>query len=78
MTQAARACWAKLVEEGVFAFVSDQTACHGPSDAGLGGLPEELCVGMFGELVKAHITAIDAMAADGGEGKDARLVVELM
>ncbi len=68
----------ELVEEGVFAFVSGPDGhVMAPSDAALGGLPEELCVGMFGELVEAHVTAIDGHGLRmGGEGKDARLVVE--
>jgi hypothetical protein len=49
-----------------------------PGDAALGGFPEEPGVGVLGEFVEADIAPIDRHGLRvGGEGDDARAVVEL-
>jgi len=68
----------ELVKEGVFAIVGGPDGeVAGPGDAGLGGLPEEFGVGMFGKFVEADIAAVNGHGVGvGGEGDDARAVLE--
>jgi len=68
----------ELVEEGIFAVVGGPDGeVVAPGDAALGGLPEELGIGVFGEFVEADIAAIDGHGLGvGGEGDDAGVVVE--
>ena len=68
----------ELVEEGVFAVVGGPDGqIVGPGDAALGGLPEEFGIGVFGEFVEADVAAINSHGVwIGGEGDDARAVVE--
>ncbi len=68
----------KLVEEGVFAVVRGPDGeVEAPGDAGLGGLPKELGVGVLGEFVEANIAAIDGHGIGiGGESDDAGAVIE--
>src|SRR6266550_4236194 len=62
VTSAATICFCfegELVEEGVFAVVRGPDGeVEAPGDAGLGGLPKELGVGVLGEFVEANIAAI--------------------
>ncbi len=49
----------------------------GPGDAGLGGLPKEFRVGVFGKFVEPHVAAIDRHGVGiGGESDDAGAVLE--
>ena len=68
----------ELVEEGIFAVVGGPDGeVAAPGDAALGGFPEEFGVGMFGEFVEADIATIDGHGSGvGGEGDDARAIVE--
>ena len=68
----------ELVEEGVFAIVrGPDSEVAGPGDTGLGGLPEELCVRVFGKFVEPDIAAIDSHGVGiGGESDDAGAVLE--
>ncbi len=77
--QAGASLLGELVEESVLAFMSrPHRHVVAPGDAALGGLPEELGIGVFGEFVEADIAAIDGHGLGmGGEGKNAGFVVEL-
>ena len=68
----------KLVEEGVLAFMGGPDGhIVAPGHAALGGLPEELGVGMFGEFVDTDIAAVNRHGLGmSGESDDARAVVE--
>ena len=68
----------ELVEEGVVAFVGGPDGeVVGPGDAALGGLPEELGVGVFGKFVEADVAAVNGHGLGmSGEGDDAGAVVE--
>ena len=81
VTSAATICFCfegELVEEGVFAVVRGPDGeVEAPGDAGLGGLPKELGVGVLGEFVEANIAAIDGHGIGiGGESDDAGAVIE--
>jgi len=67
-----------LVEESVFAVVGGpDREVAGPGDAGLGGLPEEFRIGVFGKFVEPDIAAIDSHGVGiGGESDDAGAVLE--
>ena len=50
----------EFVEEGVFAVVRGPDGeIAGPGDAGLGGLPEEIGVGVLGKFIEADDAAIN-------------------
>ena len=68
----------ELIEEGIFAVVRGPDGhVVVPGDAGLGGLPEEFGVWMFGEFVEADVAAVNGHGVGvGGEGDDAGAVVE--
>jgi len=68
----------ELVEFGVFAVVGGPDGdVVPPSDAALGGLPEEFGVGVFGEFVQTNVAAVNGHGLRmGGEGDDAGTVVE--
>src|SRR4051812_1536824 len=49
----------------------------GPGDASLSGLPEEFGVGMFGKFIETDVATVNGHGLGmGGEGNDARTVVE--
>ncbi len=68
----------ELVEEGVFAFVGGPDGqVVVPGNAGLGGLPEEFSVWVFGKFVEADVAAVNGHGIGvGGEGDDAGAVIE--
>lgn len=68
----------ELVEEGILAVVGGPNGEVAiPGDAALGGFPELLGIGMFGELIEADIAAMDSHGVRvGGEGDDAGAVLE--
>ena len=68
----------EFVEEGVFAVVGGPDGhVTIPGDAGLGGLPKEPGVGMFGELIDADIAAMDGHGVGiGRKSDDARAVIK--
>jgi len=68
----------ELIEEGVVAFVGGPDGhVVAPGDAALGGFPEEARVGVFGKFVEADVAAVNGHGLRvGGEGDDARAVIE--
>ena len=68
----------ELVEEGVVAFMGRPDGeVVGPGDAALHGMPEEFGVSVFGEFVEADVAAVNGHGLRvGGEGNDARAIVE--
>ena len=68
----------ELVEESVFAIVGGPDGdVVGPSDPALGGLPQELGIGMHGEFIEADIAAINGHGVRiGRKGNDAGAVLE--
>ena len=69
---------AELVEEGVLAVVGGPDGhVVVPSDAALGGLPEEFGIGMFGKFVEADIAAVNGHGIRvGGESDNAGTVIK--